>query len=64
MGMHRCVGAFMARIVVREAVQAFMRRFPKATIAEGCVWQRNTSLRGLAAMPVDTGPPVVGEREL
>jgi len=59
-GMHRCVGAFMARVVVREAVQAFMRRFPEATIAKGCVWQRNTSFRGLAAMPVDLGPQRIG----
>jgi len=63
-GIHRCVGAFMARIVVREAVQSFMRRFPNSMIiGEGCVWHRNTSLRGLAVMPVDLGPPVVNRRE-
>jgi cytochrome P450 len=55
-GMHRCVGPFMARVVVRQAVQAFMRRFPKSTIADGCVWHRNTSFRGLAIMPVEIGP--------
>ena len=63
-GIHRCVGAFMARIVVREAVQSFMRRFPNSRIiGEGCVWQRNTSLRGLAVMPVDLGSPVDNRRE-
>lgn len=57
-GMHRCVGAFMARTVVREAVQAFMRRFPDATVAEGCVWQHNTSFRGMSALPVELGRTV------
>jgi len=51
-GMHRCVGASMARIVVREAVNGFMRSFPSAGVADGCVWQRNMSIRGLAAFPV------------
>jgi hypothetical protein len=54
----------MARIVVREAVQSFMRRFPNSRIiGEGCVWQRNTSFRGLAVMPVDLGSPVDNRRE-
>jgi cytochrome P450 len=63
-GMHRCVGAFMARFVAREAVQAFMRRFPNSMIiGKGCAWHRNTSLRGLAVMPVDLGQPADSRRE-
>ena len=54
-GMHRCVGAFMARVVVREAVQAFARRYPDASLGDGCIWHHNTSLRGMAAMPVELG---------
>ena len=56
-GRHRCIGAFMARVVVREAVQSFMRQFPNATIGDGWIWHRNTSFRGLAAMPVVLGSP-------
>jgi cytochrome P450 len=62
-GRHRCVGAFMARVVAREAVQSFMRRFPNATVAEGCVWHRNTSFRGLRAMPAFLGPSADREFE-
>jgi len=29
-----------------------MRSFPSAGVADGCVWQRNMSIRGLAAFPV------------
>jgi cytochrome P450 len=54
-GMHRCVGAFMARAVVRRAVQAFLRQYPEAEIDGECIWQKNTSLRGLATMHVNLG---------
>ena len=57
-GMHRCVGAFMARTVVRKAVQAFARRYPGASLGDGCIWQHNTSFRGMAAMPVELGRAV------
>jgi pimeloyl-[acyl-carrier protein] synthase len=57
-GIHRCVGAPMARKVVREAITQFMRRFPAATaVRDQCVWQRNMSLRGLSSFPVRLRPP-------
>jgi pimeloyl-[acyl-carrier protein] synthase len=52
-GIHRCVGATMARKVVREAITQFVRRFPSASaVRDQCVWQRNMSLRGLSSFPV------------
>jgi cytochrome P450 len=51
-GIHQCVGAPMARRVIREAVPRFVHRFPNATLADGCVWQRNISIRGMLALPV------------
>jgi len=54
-GIHRCVGAFMARIVVGKAIQAFIRQFPEASVGGACVWQRNTSFRGLSKLPLNLG---------
>jgi cytochrome P450 len=51
-GIHGCVGAPMARRVIRQAVPRFVHRFPNASIADGCTWQRNISIRGMLAMPV------------
>jgi cytochrome P450 len=51
-GIHQCVGAPIARAVMREAVPRFIQRFPLTEVAEGCVWLRNLSNRGLATMPV------------
>ena len=51
-GIHSCVGAPMARRVVRVAVPRFVRRFPDAALADGRVWQQNISIRGLVALPV------------
>jgi cytochrome P450 len=51
-GIHQCVGAPMARRVVSVAVPRFVHRFPDATLADGRVWQRNISIRGLSALPV------------
>ena len=54
-GIHRCVGAGMARVVVREAVSQFVEAFPDAAIAGPLDWQRNMSIRGLNAFPVSLG---------
>jgi cytochrome P450 len=62
-GIHRCVGAGMARVVVREAVSQFVAAFPQAGIGGPLDWQRNMSIRGLNTFPValdaraDAGPP-------
>ena len=59
-GIHRCVGAGMARVVVREAVSQFVEAFPNAAIAGPLEWQRNMSIRGLNVFPV----ALQGERRL
>lgn len=51
-GIHQCVGAPMARRVVRAAVPRFVHRFPDATLAEGRIWQQNISIRGMLTLPV------------
>jgi pimeloyl-[acyl-carrier protein] synthase len=51
-GIHRCVGAGMARVVVREAVSQFVAAFPHAAIGGPLEWQRNMSIRGLNTFPV------------
>lgn len=51
-GIHGCIGAPMARSVIRVAVSRFVHRFPNATVADGCTWQRNLSVRGMLALPV------------
>ena len=51
-GIHQCLGAPTTRIVIREAVPRFIRRFPNATVADGCIWLRNISIRGLVTFPV------------
>ena len=54
-GIHQCLGAPMARRVIREAVPRFVHRFPNAAVVDGCVWQRNISIRGMLALPVILG---------
>lgn len=51
-GMHRCVGAAMARCVTGLAVPAFHSRFSKASVGIG-VRHRNLSFRGYASLPAD-----------
>lgn len=51
-GIHQCVGAPMARRVVRTAVPRLVRRFPDAALADGRIWQQNLSIRGLLTLPV------------
>jgi cytochrome P450 len=51
-GLHQCVGVPMTKVVVREAIPRFVRRFPNAAITDQCIWLNNISIRGLLAMPV------------
>ena len=54
-GIHKCIGSLMARTVVREAVQEFIRRFPAAQPAGEVTWISNLGLRGMATFPVQLG---------
>ena len=61
-GIHQCVGAPMARRVVGAAVPRFVHRFPDATLADGRIWQRNISIRGMLALPVTLNASQVAAR--
>jgi 4-cresol dehydrogenase (hydroxylating) len=61
-GLHACLGAPIARAVVREAVTELFAAFPEAAVLPGCTWQRNLSIRGLITLPVDLGVPVARRR--
>jgi 4-cresol dehydrogenase (hydroxylating) flavoprotein subunit len=50
-GLHSCIGAAMARTVVRVAITEFMRAWPEASIESERSWLRNLSIRGLSRLP-------------
>jgi hypothetical protein len=52
-GIHQCVGAPIARAVMREAVPRFVQRFPLTEVQAGSIWLKNLSNRGLEIMPVN-----------
>ena len=55
-GSHYCLGAPLARLEARIAIQAFLQRFPNARLAiprEKVRWRRSLSLRGLAELPLE-----------
>lgn len=54
-GMHACLGAMIARAVVREAVTETFAAYPDVTVRPGVRWQSNLSIRGLASLPVELG---------
>lgn len=55
--IHSCIGISMARTIVQVSLEQFFTRYPDASTDAGrCRWQRNLSMRGLDAFPVDLGP--------
>jgi cytochrome P450 len=55
-GVHRCVGAALARLEGRIAIGTLIRRFPALTLAaapDDLVWHPFPVFRGLAALPVN-----------
>ncbi|MCX5265786.1 cytochrome P450 [Streptomyces sp. NBC_00199] len=54
-GIHRCVGAPLARAEAEIALQAVLTRFPAVRLAmapERLEWKRNRLLRGPASLPI------------
>ncbi|WNV87569.1 cytochrome P450 [Umezawaea sp. Da 62-37] len=55
-GVHRCVGAPLARLQLRIVLERLLRRFPDLRVADGpdsVVWKEGLSIRGLARLRVD-----------
>jgi cytochrome P450 len=54
-GVHRCVGAQLARVELQEALAVLVTRLPGlrlATAAEQVPWKRGIIIRGVAGLPV------------
>lgn len=54
-GVHRCLGAPLARLQLRIVLEGLLRRFPGLRIAAGpesVVWKEGLSIRGLARLRV------------
>jgi cytochrome P450 len=55
-GLHRCLGAPLARLQLRIVLDRLLRRFPALRIASGpdaVVWKEGLSIRGLKALRVE-----------
>ncbi|MFJ4972567.1 cytochrome P450 [Streptomyces sp. NPDC088755] len=55
-GVHRCLGAPLARLQVRVVLERLLRRFPTlrlAAVAEPVVWKGGLATRGLSRLLVD-----------
>ncbi|EWM09881.1 cytochrome P450 107B1 [Kutzneria sp. 744] len=56
-GIHRCLGAPLARLEAEVALDALLARFPKLRLAgapEDVRWQQNPRHRGVLSLPVRT----------
>lgn len=52
-GIHFCVGAALARLEGALAIGTLVRRFPRLALGDGAlVFRPNTTMRGLATLPV------------
>ncbi len=55
-GVHRCLGAPLARLQLRIVLDRLLRRFPDLRVASGpesVVWKEGLSIRGLARLHVE-----------
>ena len=57
-GLHRCVGAELARLELQVAFPALARRFPDLQAAGAPAYRQSSIVFGVDAMPVHTGCPV------
>ncbi len=58
-GLHYCLGAVLARLETRTALNALLRRFPDLGLAvprTQIEWRRSSGLQGVERLPVALGP--------
>ncbi len=55
-GIHFCLGAPLARLEGRIVFRELARRLPRLSLAGDPEWNATTTLRGLASLPVASGP--------
>jgi cytochrome P450 len=55
-GIHFCLGAPLARLEARVALEEFLRRFPDYRVTEGVEPYHTAVLRGLVHLPVELRP--------
>ncbi len=58
-GPHSCLGAYIALLEARVAIPALFAHYPKIRLASDPVYEPNATLRGLHALDVELGSPVV-----
>jgi cytochrome P450 PksS len=55
LGIHFCLGALLARLEGKIALQALIDRFPDMRLAQppaDLTWRKSTLVRGLEALPI------------
>jgi cytochrome P450 len=55
-GIHFCLGAPLARLEARVALEEFLRRFPEYRVTDGVEPYHTAVLRGLVHLPVELRP--------
>ncbi|GAA3234512.1 cytochrome P450 [Nonomuraea helvata] len=54
-GPHHCLGAALARLEGRVAIERLVRRFPRLALDGEVEWNGRINLRGPARLPINTG---------
>ena len=64
-GLHYCLGASLARLETKVAINTILRRFPDLSLAvprDAIRWRQSSGLRGLVALPVVLGREAISAR--
>ena len=64
-GLHYCLGASLARLETKIAINTILRRFPDLALAvprDAIRWRQSSGLRGLVSLPVVLGAEATSTR--